>query len=140
MTHDVDGYTLTRAIQEHPTLRRTRRLYDKVKEIVAASPLTIAKKGEVVAKDVNWTDLPGTLEQNGDRSGTTLQRYKGLGEMNPEQLWETTMDPATRIMLRVSARDAMAADDIFRTLMGDEVLPRRDFIRTHALEVKNLDV
>jgi DNA gyrase subunit B len=72
--------------------------------------------------------------------GLKLTRFKGLGEMNPDELFETSMDPDNRILMQVTMDDAAAADEIFRVLMGDQVEPRRQFIEQHALEVKDLDV
>jgi DNA gyrase subunit B len=73
-------------------------------------------------------------------AGVSIQRYKGLGEMNPQQLWETTMDPVTRVLLKVNIEDVARADETFSVLMGSDVAPRKKFISTHAKSVKNLDV
>src|SRR5207245_196693 len=102
-------------------------------------PLFIAKGDKSEKTGHSLKDLIETVREAG-RAGAAIQRYKGLGEMNPDQLWETTMDPKRRKLLKVTHEDPAEADRTFTTLMCDKVEPRRAFIEKHAKEVKNLDI
>jgi DNA gyrase subunit B len=136
---DVDGahirtLLLTLFFRYMPALIEKGHLY------IAQPPLYLVRKGKEARYAYSDAERDKILGDMGGMAGVTLQRYKGLGEMNPEQLWETTMNPQNRIMLQVTIEDAAAADRTFDMLMGNEVAPRKRFIQSHAKKVRNLDV
>ena len=135
---DVDGAHI-RTLLLTFFYRYMTPLIEKGHVYIGMPPLFFAKKGKKQQYCYSEQELEAFLEANG-RQGVTIQRYKGLGEMNAEQLAETTMNPESRTLLRVTLEDAVAADEIFSTLMGDKVEPRREFIQTHAREVVDLDI
>ncbi|WP_427340705.1 DNA topoisomerase (ATP-hydrolyzing) subunit B [Caloranaerobacter sp. DY30410] len=135
---DVDGAHI-RTLLLTFFFRYMKPLIEQGHIYIAQPPLYKIKKGKSEYYAYNDRELEKILNEIG-RSGYSIQRYKGLGEMNPDQLWETTMNPEKRILLRVSINDAVAADEIFTTLMGDKVKPRREFIEENAKYVRNLDI
>lgn len=135
---DVDGSHI-RTLLLTFFYRFMRPLIEAGYVFIAQPPLYKVKKGKQEVYIYSDHELEKLLAKIG-RENYSIQRYKGLGEMNPEQLWETTMNPEARTLLQVSLEDVIKADYIFSTLMGDKVEPRRDFIENHAKEVRNLDI
>jgi len=140
---DVDGSHI-RTLLLTFFFRQMRQLIDAGFIYIAQPPLYLVKKGkqeQYAYSDAERDEIIGRYRgADGDAKGVHVQRYKGLGEMNPEQLWKTTMDPDTRTLLKVEMEDAVSADSVFSRLMGEEVEPRRQFIEENARYVKNLDV
>ncbi len=134
---DVDGAHI-RTLLLTLFYRYFKPVIDEKHIFIAQPPLYKIWQGKKV--EYVYNDEQKTQVLKDFKEGYSIQRYKGLGEMNPEQLWETTMNPATRKLLRVTIEDAEAADKVFDTLMGSEVLPRKKFITSHAKKVENLDI
>ncbi|GLI07748.1 DNA gyrase subunit B [Paenibacillus tyrfis] len=136
---DVDGAHI-RTLLLTFFYRYMRKLIEAGYVYIAQPPLYKLERNKTVRYAYNDKQRETILSEFGDGVKVNIQRYKGLGEMNPEQLWETTMDPESRTMLQVSIQDAIEADTMFDTLMGSNVEPRRDFIQLHAKFVQNLDI
>lgn len=136
---DVDGAHI-RTLLLTFFYRYMKELITQGHVYAAQPPLYRVKKGKFEQYVYSDSELNKVLEEIGRDNKYEIQRYKGLGEMDPEQLWETTMNPAQRILLRVNEDDAMEADETFNILMGDKVAPRREFIEENARYVKNLDI
>ncbi len=136
---DVDGSHI-RILLLTFFYRHMRPLVEKGYVYIAQPPLYQIKRGKFEKYVYSDEELNATLDEIGRDPKPTIQRYKGLGEMNPDQLWETTMDPETRVMLRVRVDDAVEADELFTLLMGDKVEPRREFIEQNSKLVVDLDV
>jgi DNA gyrase subunit B len=140
---DVDGSHI-RTLLLTFFFRQMRQLIDAGFIYIAQPPLYLVKKGkqeQYAYSDAERDEIIARYKgADGEAKGVHVQRYKGLGEMNPEQLWKTTMDPDTRTLLKVEMEDAVSADSVFSRLMGEEVEPRRQFIEENARYVKNLDV
>ncbi len=136
---DVDGAHI-RTLLLTFFFRYMRALIEEGNIYIAQPPLYKVKQGKTIEYAYSDPELNEVMNRLGRDKKTDIQRYKGLGEMDPVQLWETTMDPDERTLIKVKIEDAIEADLIFSTLMGEKVEPRREFIEQNAKNVRNLDI
>jgi DNA gyrase subunit B len=133
----TERYVIDSAVMKSAEARKLDEMAAELQGIYARPATLVTKEKE--SRVIGPLGLVATILESG-KKGLAIQRYKGLGEMNPEQLWETTLDPNVRTLLQVKVTHADEAESVFSTLMGEVVEPRRDFIHENALKVANLDV
>jgi DNA gyrase subunit B len=137
LAHNGSGVLIDWELATHVEFQRAVELYKSFVQL--SQPPFIIREGDVETEVASRDEMLDHI-LTAAKKDLQIQRYKGLGEMNPEQLWETTMDPEKRTLLQVRIDDAVETDEIFTVLMGDQVEPRRRFIEDNALDVKNLDI
>ena len=136
---DIEPVTITEHMIKSKEFERLSSSYPKIREfLIEEEKKLIFETPEGEADVSSFAQLQRLVDERG-KKGMQIQRFKGLGEMMPQQLWETTMDPANRTLLKVSIEDAMLCDQLFDILMGDNVAPRRDFIEQNAVYATNID-
>ena len=136
---DKEPVLITSNLIKSTAYQRIKNAYPLIRSfLIEEEKVLVLDLGTEEVQITSFTELQRIVEERG-KKGLTLQRFKGLGEMMPQQLWETTMDPATRTLLKVNIEDAMLCDQLFDILMGDKVEPRRDFIEANAVYATNID-
>ena len=137
---DIEPVLISQNLIKSSEFTRLKTSYPLIRDFLIEEEKTLFLSTESEEITISsFADIQRIVEERG-KKGLTIQRFKGLGEMMPQQLWETTMDPANRTLLKVNLEDAMLCDELFDILMGDKVEPRRDFIESNALLVSNLDI
>ena len=139
LERETEQVLLTSVLIKSNEFQRVKTAYPGIRSyLIEEEKVLVLDTGTEELQLTSFAELQRVVEERG-KKGLTLQRFKGLGEMMPQQLWETTMDPATRTLLKVNVEDAMLCDQLFDVLMGDKVEPRREFIETNAVFAQNID-
>ncbi|MBQ8168013.1 hypothetical protein IJZ97_01175 [bacterium] len=137
--NDEEHVVITQSIIKSSEYKRLKNAYPLIRDYLIEEEQSLILETDTEQYEItSFEKLQKLIDERGQK-GLTIQRFKGLGEMMPQQLWETTMDPATRTLLKVNIEDAMLCDQLFDILMGDKVEPRRDFIESNAVYATNID-
>ncbi len=136
---DIDYVNITPSVIKSSEYKKVKHTYPLIRDFLIEEEKMLILETDTEKIEITSPDQLQKIVDDRGQKGLTIQRFKGLGEMMPEQLWETTMNPASRTLLKVNIEDAMLCDQLFDVLMGDKVEPRRDFIESHAVYATNID-